>query len=204
MSAVDQDGRPTRRELISDGIATAAAASVLTATLERAAVASTEPDAPVLSATLAVEQLVLFAYHHVLASGALEPRPERIVRHLRHQELQHISALGRELIGLGGRPPPVPTDPASVERALAAHHIPASLTNLRSQHDCLRLLVDVETIVERAYYAAISKLRDPRLLGTSAAIMACEAQHWTLLSSIQHRGDVSISVPYAFVQGAVI
>lgn len=204
MSAEAQDRRATRRELICRGIATAAAASVLTVTLESPAVAGAAPDAQVLSATLAVEQVVLVAYRHVLVSGALEPRTERIVRALLDQELQHVSVLGHELIALGGRPLSVSSDLAAVEKALAAHHVADSLTNLRSQHDCLKLLVDVETVVEGAYYAAMSKLSDPQLLATSAAIMACEAQHWTLLSGMQHHGDVSISVPYAYVQGAVI
>ena len=204
MSGEDPHTRTTRRELVSRGIASVAAASVLTATLETTAAASMETDAQLLAATLAVEQLVLVAYHHVLASGALEPRTKRIVRHLLGQELEHVSALGRELIRLGGRPPSRPTDLASVQKALAAHHVADSLTNLHSQHECLKLLVDVETVIEGAYYMAMSKLGDPRLIGTSAAIMACEAQHWTLLAGLQHHGDISISVPYAFVQGAVI
>lgn len=196
--------RTTRRQFVSRGITTVAAASVLTATLETVAIASPDPEAQVLTATLAVEQVVLVAYHSTLASGALEPRTARMIRRLLGQELQHVSALGHELVRLGGRPPSVPPDPASVQKTLTAHHVPVNLTDLRTQHDCLRLLIDVETVVEGAYYAAISKLHDPRLLGTSAAIMACEGQHWTLLSGLQSHGDISMSVPYPFVQGAAI
>jgi hypothetical protein len=204
MSDPDANSRLTRRDLVSRGIAAAAAASLLTATLDSAALAATETDAQILAATLAVEQLALVAYHQVLASGTLLPHPERIVRGLLDQELEHISVLTRELVGLGAQPPTVAPDPASVEKALAAHNTPTSLTDLHTQHDSLKLLVNVETILEGAYYAAISTLHEPRLLATSAAIMANEAQHWTLLSGLQHHGDVSLSVPYAFVQGAVI
>lgn len=194
--------RPTRRELVSRGIATVAAASVLTATFETVAFASADTEAQVLTATLAVEQIVLVAYHYALASGALEPRTARTVRRLLGQELQHVSALAHELVRLGGRPPTAPADLAAVQKTLTAHHVPVNLSDLRTQHDCLRLLIDVETVIEGAYYAAISKLHDPRLLGTSAAIMACEGQHWTLLSGLQSHGDISMSVPYPFVQGA--
>ncbi len=201
MSAEEPSDRSTRRELVSRGIATVAAVSVLTASLESVALASGDSDAQVLAATLAVEQIVIVAYHQALASGALEPAASRAVRRLLGQEHQHVSALSRELARLGAGPPSVPTDLASVQKALTAHHVPVSLTDLATRRDCLRLLIDVETVVEGAYYAAISKLHDPRLLGLSAAIMACEAQHWTLLSGLQSHGDVSQAVPYALVQG---
>ena len=44
------------------------------------------------------------------------------------------------------------------------------------------LLIRVEEVAEGAYYHAISKLTDPRLLLRSAQIMASEAQHRTILS----------------------
>lgn len=202
MSAPELSPRSTRRELVSRGIATVAAASVLSASLDPPALASADTDAQVLAATLTVEQIVLVAYHQALASGSLEPATARLIGRLVAQEHQHISTLSRDLIRLGGRPPSVPADLASVQKALSAHHVPASLTDLPTQRDCLSLLIDVETLVEGAYYAAISKLHDPGLLASSAAIMASEAQHWTLLSAAKSHGDVSQSVPYAFVQGA--
>jgi hypothetical protein len=91
---------------------------------------------------------------------------------------------------------------ASAQRALARRHVSASLTKLDTQRKCLRLLIDVESLAEGAYFAAITNLRDPVLVRTSAEIMGCEAQHWTLLSALQHHGDVDRAVPYPFVQGS--
>jgi hypothetical protein len=79
--------------------------------------------------------------------------------------------------------------------------VPGSLANLRTQHECLKLLVDLESVAEGAHYDAISKLRSVRLLALSAEIMACEAQHWTVLSELQHPGKIELAVPNPFVQG---
>ena len=73
--------------------------------------------------------------------------------------------------------------------------------DLHTQNECLKLLVDVETVAEDAYFVAIGKLRDPGLMRLSAQIMGCEAQHWTLLSAARHHGDVMMTVPYPFVGG---
>lgn len=65
-----------------------------------------------------------------------------------------------------------------------------------------RELIDVESMLEGAWFSAIAKLRDPRLAGLAARIMACEAQHWTVLSSVSHHGDPKLTVPYPFVRGS--
>jgi hypothetical protein len=193
----------TRRELVRDGIAASAAASAaVRSATAAAAVAPAHSDAAVLTRTVQIEHLVSIAYQRVLGSGALRPAIAGVLRALLSQELEHLAALERALRRLGATVPTAPRGVASAQRALGRHHVSASLTGLETRHECLRLLIDVESLAEGAYFSAISKLRDPALLRTSAEIMGCEAQHWTLLSELQHRGDVSRAVPYPFVQGS--
>jgi hypothetical protein len=193
----------TRRELVRTGIAaTAAASAAVRSATAVAAVAPAPSDAAVIARTVQIEQLVSIAYHRVLGSRALGPAVARLLHALLSQELDHLAVLERALRRLGAPVPAAPRGVASAQRALARHHVSASLTGLETRHECLRLLIDVESLAEGAYFSAISKLRDPVLLRTSAEIMGCEAQHWTLLSELQHRGDVSRAVPYPFVQGS--
>lgn len=193
----------TRRELVRNAIAaTAAASAAARSATAAAAVAPAHTDAAVLARTLQIEQLVSIAYQRVLGTRALGPAVAGVLRALLSQELEHLAALERALRRLGASVPAAPPGVASAQRALGRHHVSATLTELETRHQCLRLLIDVESLAEGAYFSAISKLRDPALLGMSAEIMGCEAQHWTLLSELQHRGDVSRAVPYPFVQGS--
>ncbi len=189
---------PTRRQLLAAG--TAASASALLAPELAAAAAPAPDDAAVLTRTLRIERLVVTAYRNVLASGVVKPAVARPLQAMLGQELEHVATLERDLRSLGA---PVPqTAENTAQRELAAQHVHLSLTDLPTQHECLRLLIDVESLAEGAYFAAISKLTDPGLVRTSAAAMGCEAQHWTVLSALQHHGDVTRSVPYPFVQGS--
>jgi hypothetical protein len=193
----------TRRELVRSGIAATGVLSAVALNSPRAlaAVAPAQSDAAVLARTLQIEQLVLIAYRQAVGSGALGPTVIGPLRALLSQELEHVATLEHGLRGLGASVP-APPAVASAQAALVRHHVFASLTRLRTQHECLRLLIDVESLAEGAYFSAISKLSDPGLLRTSTEIMGCEAQHWTLLSALQHRGNVDRAVPYPFVQGS--
>ncbi len=177
------------------------AASVLLRPELAAAAAGPAPnDATVLTRTLQIEQLVVTAYRSVLASGVVTAAVASRLRTMLAQELDHVAVLERALHNLGA---PSPTTSATgAQRELAAHHVHLSLAHLPSQHECLRLLIDVESLAEGAYFSAISKLTEPGLVRTSAEAMGCEAQHWTVLSALQHHGDVTRSVPYPFVQGS--
>jgi hypothetical protein len=80
-------------------------------------------------------------------------------------------------------------------------HVPGSLESLSSEDDAVRYLIGVETLAEGAYFSAMSRLSDQRLLVLAAQIMSCEAQHWTALSGILHAGDIYRGVPYPVVLG---
>jgi hypothetical protein len=193
----------TRRELVRGAAVSAAAATALSWPGRAAAQAGPpESDAELLERTLRTEHLVVVAYRQALASGVLSPPVALAVREILGQELTHVATLERELRARGAQPAEPPRDVVAAQRAFAAHQMHTSLTNLHSQNACLKLLIDVETVAESAYLEAIAKLTEPRLLRLSAEIMGAEAQHWTALSAVRHRGDVMMSVPYPFVGGS--
>ncbi|HUE26054.1 MAG TPA: ferritin-like domain-containing protein [Solirubrobacteraceae bacterium] len=191
--------RPTRRQLLAAGTVLSASA-LLGPELAEAAPVPPPSDSTVLARTLRVEQLVVTAYRNVLGAGIVTAAVASRLRAMLAQELAHVAALERALGDLGAVIPQ--TSASAAQRELSAHQVHLSLTRLPTQHECLRLLIDVESLAEGAYFAAISKLTDPGLLRTSAEAMGCEAQHWTVLSALQHHGDVTRSVPYPFVQGS--
>jgi hypothetical protein len=194
----------TRRELIGRG---AAGAAVLGAGLAPAAAIASDPlagangDTELLSRLVAIEQLIEFAYSHLLRSAELSSGTARVVGKFSSQERAHVQILSAALEKRGGAPPPPPSDLAAASRQLARLGAAGSLRTSRGDTVSLRYLVGVETVAERAYYSAMSKLSNARLLTQAAQIMACEAQHWTSLSGLQHAGDVFTSVPYPTVTG---
>jgi hypothetical protein len=194
------NGLRTRRELVGSTAAAAAAAGLIGAQTVRAA-APPPSDADVLRRTLQIERVVVIAYRQAIASGTLTPAIAGRLEQILGQEHEHMAILEGALRSLGEPPPAPPRDLATAQRLLTSRHVDASLIALHTQEECLRLLVDVETLAEEAYFVAVGELSDAALLRTSTQIMGCEAQHWTVLSSARHHGDVKISVPYPFVGG---
>lgn len=189
--------RPTRRELVTYGIAAGAAASALAVTSDAMALSTTDEQA--LAQTLRVEQLLVLAYERVVAAPVLSSPVRGELTRLLSQERDHVKALEEAARRLGstvsvGRP--------SLEEAQAAltrEHVPWSLTDLRSQRACLKLLIDLESVAESTYFKAIGGVQDPGVIRTCAEIMGCEAQHWTVLSGFLNHGDPTKAVPYPFV-----
>lgn len=155
-----------------------------------------------LSYALQVERLGVIAYRQVLATSVLSADVRAQLQRLAAQEGQHVTRLEQALAGLGAGVPPGPASVADAQKILAQHQVHLSLTGLSSQRDCLRLLIDVESLTEGAYFKAIPQLSEPSLLRSAIEIMGSDAQHWTILSGIQHDGNVGLSVPYPFVQGS--
>jgi hypothetical protein len=194
------DALRTRRELVGSTAAAVAAVGLIGA--QAAGAASAPPtDADVLRRTLQIERVIVIAYRQAIASGALTPPLAGQLEQILGQEHEHVAILEAALKSLGEPPPAPPSDLPTAQRLLTSHHVDASLLALHTQDQCLRLLVDVETLAEEAYFVAVGQLSDAALLRTSIQIMGCEAQHWTALSAARHHGDVKISVPYPFVGG---
>jgi len=155
-----------------------------------------------MSYALQVERVAVIAYGQVLATSVLSAGVRAQLEVLLAQERQHVARLERALAGIGAPVSEQPATVAAAQAVLDGHQVGSSLTALTSEHDCLRLLVDVESLTEGAYFKAIPQLQQASLLRTSLQLMGSDAQHWTVLSGLQHAGDVSLSVPYPFVQGS--
>jgi Ferritin-like domain len=202
------DRRPTRRDLVARGLRTAAGAAagaglVLGAGAEPALADTAVPsDGEALSKVLQVERLMVLAYRRVLASGALGAGDNEVVSTQLGHELEHASTLAAHLQALGTPAVATALDLRTGQALLAKHPISGSLTDLNTPADCLRLLVDLESIAEGAYFTALKTLGSAELIRLSAEAMACEAQHWTVLSGLRNPGIYVKSVPWPFVTGS--
>ncbi len=210
----------TRRQLLAGGLNGAAGARVLTGAAgvcvltgaagvcgllgSPAALADTKPppsDAELMGALVVVERQVLFVYGRALAAGVLQGRALSTAGELAAHERSHIARLELELPPLGASAPgDGPTSVAAANAALARHHVIVDLARDRVAKDWLKLLRDVEDVLERNYHLAISLLRHPGLIEVCAQIMASEAQHSALLATLRQR-DIRKALPNAFVNG---
>lgn len=199
--------RPTRRDLIRSGIvgsATAIAGGAILGGPARAGadiLGDARGDAALLERIVAIEQLIAFAYDHVIAHIPLSAQAAATMRRFASHEREHVGLLTSALHDRGHTPPPAPTNVASVSRQLTALHGSGSLTSFARQTGALEYLIGIETVAESTYYTATSRLSDPSLIGLAAGILGCEAQHWSSLEGLLHPGDVMQSVPYSTVHG---
>jgi hypothetical protein len=195
----------TRRDLVRRGI-TAAGATALASTIPtllrvRNAFAAATGDGPVLAAALAVEQVAVFAYDAALAKGSLSAPAQRVVRQFRDHEQTHAQALGVDVRNVAGPIPRPPASVADVDRTLARFKLRQGLAQLRTQSDILSFLIELEAVSIGAYYDAVSKLKDFRLLQLAAQIMANEGQHATVLRTVAHPREAARAVPNALEKG---
>jgi hypothetical protein len=128
-------------------------------------------------------QLELRVYERVLRSRLLTPDATATIKALHAHERAHAGAL-RTL----GAPAT-----AKPETALTGR--------LRTQADCLKLLITAEEFALGACYDAIEHLTDARALRVATAMMGAEAQHRTVLSELLHPGDVMAALPASRVIG---
>jgi hypothetical protein len=201
------DRRATRRELLQRGLwtaagATAGSAITLAALPDPAPAASSVPsDSEVLSKALEVERLIVLAYRRVLAADVLDAGDADVVATQLGHELEHVATVAARVQALGMPALTTAPDLKTGQALLSKHHVPGSLTDLHTRADCLRLLVNLESIAEGAYFTALKTLGSADLVRLSAEIMACEAQHWTVLSGLRNPGVYLKSVPWPFVTG---
>ena len=193
--------RPTRRQLVAGALSAAAGGFVVdpNAALADAPVPS---DSETLTKVLETERLIVLGYRQVLAAGALGADDAAVIEPFLAQELEHVSTLAKQLAGLGAPADTAPLDVKSASALLAKYHVPGSLTDLHSRSDCLKLLVNLESVGEGAYFTALKTLGHADLVRMSAQAMACEAQHWTVVSGLRNPGIYVKSVPWPFVTGS--
>jgi hypothetical protein len=194
----------TRREIVA-GIGGAVLGGVVAGGVTAASAAGDVApmnDAQALSDALEVERLIVLAYRRVLASGALETDIERAIAPYLGHEIEHVNTVAAQLRAIGVNAPTAPLEVSSGAALLSKQNIPGSLTDLHSQKDCLRLLVDLESLAEGAYFNALKVLSTSALQTLAAQIMACEAQHWTAVSGLRNPGAYVKAVPWPFVTGS--
>jgi Ferritin-like domain len=201
----------TRRELLLTGAGAAAAATVIGTSRASAAAGSStdgagsgppETESSRVYRLLDAELLVLFTYDHILAGSTLPADARRTLSPLRAQEHAHVHALRGKLASLGS---PAPSGPASVEGAdadLARRDVKGRLGQLQGPQDALRLLLAIERVVIGAYFVALAKLEDRRLIGLVTRMMANDAQHEALVGELMYPTDPHKAVPFGLVQGA--
>ncbi|MGZ4231804.1 MAG: ferritin-like domain-containing protein [Solirubrobacteraceae bacterium] len=194
----------TRRDLMAGAAAGAGLWTIGAAALgaERAEAAAPQTDAELIRAIVSVEVLVVFCYQQVLSSGKLSPASEHVIRQLLDHEHAHVDVLSAVLEELGQEPPDPPASVEDADAELSVLHGSATLASLSSEQDCLRLLEQVEQLVQGAHYVSMSKLADVKLARTCASILGAEAQHYTALAGLLHPGDINKAVPGAFVEGS--
>jgi hypothetical protein len=211
-----------RRGLLVDGARLAAAgivaAGVACAAVPAAAAASTgtawttgatspggsiatPPDSDQLAGLLQVEGVMAGAYALAISSGTLTASSLALANELLGHERAHAAALRRELRALGGAELPLQTTPAGLQVALATHHVKVDFAKIRTERQWLRLLADVEDVLERNYHQALTDLRRRPLMTLCAEIVGSEAQHSALLGELLSPHDVDQAVPNAFVNG---
>ena len=183
-----------RREVIAGGLGALGAMATLPALGAANVLGSARRDPDVLARLTEIEQAIAFGYQQVLSAGVLSAAAQPVAAGFLPHEQEHLRILSAEVIRLGGAPPAQ----ADAGRALAAFGLSGAPRNSPA---AVHHLIALETLAEQAYYSSMARLADPRLARLAAEIMACEAQHWTLLSGLLHSGDVYSAVPQPSVTG---
>ena len=150
---------------------------------------------------VAIEQLLIVVYRRVIATGLLSPRVHRVARRVLSQENAHARAVTRALHTLGGTPASPLRTTDAIDKALVDVKVAGRVSGLRNEHDCVHLLLDLETAAEGAYFKAISAFQSLTLAQLAVTILASEAEHQTAVSEARRPGDASQAVPTSFVKG---
>jgi ferritin-like protein len=155
-----------------------------------------------LAVLLETELLSVAAVERVLASPHLHRRAQALARRVLAAEHAHVIALERALRGLGvAARPSAPATVAGIDERLAVRHVHQTVSGLHNEHDCLDLLLALESMAEGVYYAAMPNLREGSLQRLAAGLLASEAQHEALLGLLRNPKDFNRAAPYAFVEG---
>jgi len=175
-----------RRGLAAGGAVLGAALVPALLSVRQAFAAAPQNDAGILASAIRLENTAVAAYAAALKSGVLTPQFRRTAALFGRQEAEHAAALTAALKSLGGTPP------AGTDAKLLA-----PLKSARSQQQVAQFAIELETMAVAAYYDASKKLRQARLLQTSAQIMSNEGQHLVVLRQTLGKNPV----PQAFANG---
>lgn len=200
--------RATRRQVLLRGVGAAAGLSALAPAAAWAdsgdATASREPpqvqDGRILQQLLNVEGLLMYGYEHAVGTGYLKhDARELALLQLAHEEA-HMAELHSGLEALNLRRAPSKQEPS-------AHSLRQSVDQLfnAAQHEreALQVVVQIENVAQSSYFKAAAGFNKPALVKLATEVLACEAQHWTMLVNLLHKGDATQAVPHPFVRGSM-
>lgn len=148
---------------------------------------------------LGLERVAARVYAEAGGSPDISPAGRSLAGRIGAQEHAHAAALAALL----GKPAPAPTalSVPATEAALARHGLKVTFGSLRSERDWFTLLERLENHLEGAYYESLRHLSGGANATLAARILACEAQHATLLLSFRNPSDIALDVALSFVTG---
>ncbi len=192
----------TRRGFVRGALGGAVAAGFMAARSQPAAaglLTGAGSDGELLEKLLGIEQAVIYAYRHLIASIRPPASVASTLRKFLGHELVHARMLSDELSRRGRKPPAPPRSASAVDAVLTALGVNGRLEQIHGWEQALQLLVFVEWGEAGAYHDAILKLADPALVRLATQILTCEGQQSTVLIELAHHGDVQRAVPHAFL-----
>lgn len=200
----------TRRELVTRGLAltagvglTASSAQATTiASVARGTIAAARHDLNILDQLLDAEHVLNYVYEQVLNSGRLKRAALDVTLLAFAYEQEHVSALEKHAEQLRGIFPKKVNPPRKHPRPFPPERIKNLFQDLKTESDWLGVLVEVKNLLEYNYFSAASNLTDPALIRLAAQILANEAQLWTMLLDLLHKGDPTQAIPHPFVRGS--
>lgn len=200
----------TRRQLLLGGVGAAAGLAAISPAVAQAN--STDPgdsnlppkvqDAKILQGLLDAEHLLMYGYEHALGTGLLKhDARELALLQLAHEEA-HVAALRKHLRALNVRNPPGTS--AQSEHYRSLRQSVDELFNLaKHEREVLQVIVQIENVGQSGYFTAAGTFHDRKLIQLAAETLACEAQHWTMLVTLLHKGDATQAVPHPTVRGSM-
>jgi hypothetical protein len=189
----------TRRQLLAGGIGAAVAgmAGLAATPAEGSAVPGSVSDGALLQQLVDASQMIVYGCQKCLGSGKLHQDAQAVLALLLTHEQAHLARLESTLQALRLPPPKTQPPPPSPQ---------ADVTNLfkdiRDEVVALQGMVQVGNLAQHAYFTAAGSFHDPGLALLAAEILAVEAQHWTLIEILLHKGDPTLAVPHPAVRGA--
>lgn len=188
----------TRREFVAGGLGAAVTVGVgLPAPAVAAGGGGTgEGDLRALQDLLSTERVLEYAYARVLRSWSFDGSARQALELIHGHEVEHAAVLEQHIAALGS-----PGSAAQGAPHSALPEVTAQLSGAHTARDAVRVLTKVESLAEADYFNAVGELQSPDLALTAAQILACEAQHWSLLLNILTEGHLPEMVPDAFVRG---
>jgi hypothetical protein len=197
----------TRRQLLAGGVGAAAGLAVIGADAawadspdqQESKLPPKVRDGRILQRLLKAESLLQYGYGHALASGYLKHDAQALARQQLAHEQAHVAALEMHLGALNLSASALKEKGNPDHSVFDAAH--ALFKAAQHEKEELQVVVQIENVAQASYFAAVDGFHDPELVRLAAEILACEAQHWTMLVDLLHKGDATRAVPHPAVRG---